>query len=69
MLRRKERWLVGVCTVVLCVMFLTVRDGYGVRRGGGVAAAEAAARHAVDHHYGSPRIVSISFSRRFSALN
>ena len=47
MLRRKERWLVGVCTVVLCVMFLTVRDGYGVRRGGGVAAAEAAARQAV----------------------
>jgi hypothetical protein len=55
---------------VLCVMFLTVRDGYGVRRGGGVAAAEAAARQAGDHHlYRSPRIVSISFSRRFSALN
>ena len=50
MLRRKERWLVGVCTVVLRVMFLTVRDGYGVRRGGGVAAAEAAARQAVDRH-------------------
>ncbi len=38
-------------------------------RGPAEAAADAATRRAVDRHYRSPRIVSISLSRRFSALN
>ncbi len=56
--------VVGVCTVVLCVMFLTTTDW-----GPAEAAADAATRRAVDRHYRSPRIDSISLSRRFSALH
>lgn len=57
--------VVGVCTVVLCGVPNRARR----IRGPAEAAAEAVARRAVDHHYRSHRIVSISLSHCFSALN